>query len=983
MENEEVKFTLSADSKELDKSLGKTLDTINLMSENMDGFLGKIKELSKSKLDNLSMGLKDEAEKTSDEITRLTNKLNKLNDKLKPLQKAKLQLSSEKLSAELSGTEFTKGTEITSLDKQMKPLFNNINNLEGQLDTLHNKWDDISNKELEVSKQLNLIDKQEELRKINIIKQEMAKISENRVVPEVIPTKQTIEDIDFMNIKMHEFQSLIENLDYTQLQEVGSILANDLNTSKTILEDIKSDIAEAVQFGDTKGLIEYENELLNINNQMQILEQQLLQINQVGKFKEVTQALEGLGYTNGPTMLQIQMEKIKTKTEQLQSKIVTLGKRLLTAFSFAAFGTFRRAFSDAIQQSDTAKNKFEAIGNVISTALIPIIDFFAEKIIYAFAWVSKLIYILTGFNIIEKAIARTTKKMNSLGSATKNTSSKMKGLLGGFDEINNIGQQTNTGGTLGGAVGGIENTLDGLQNLQKMFENIKIPWAEELKNKLLENKKILMTIGILLGTVFAVGKLLTFIGQMDKGISVLKKFDGATGAIVAGIGLLIGAMTNAFFNWDTMDSKARILTVTVGAVGGAITAVGIAAKVMGVSFAAAISVATLGIGALVGVLATVIAKLGGQIKAQEELHKSVLDYNGVQEALIENEKRVTDARRGNIDATNDYNTSLSDLKKIEEETGISGKSLEDQVKNGILTYSKMTDEQKLVYDAYVKNDDALKRMEQSEKELQEANKEGIILDLEKQRTLLNTEQSYEDYKNAVLKAMEEGTIGTEDAQKLFEEAMADMDRDAQRTFMEGIPSNITNGLNPDKYSSTFTALKNKFNDLGTIISTSFSLAIINIKHKFDDLKTKATTIATNIGTSLKGVWNNVINWFADKLNWLIRKLNSAIDFMNKIPYVSIPHIPEVGYASYDVGTNFVPNDMIAQIHKGEAIIPEKFNDEKFFGNNNQDMEETNNLLEDIHIAISQLRLVVDRDSIGEASVSYIQQQNRIRGEAII
>ena len=29
--------------------------------------------------------------------------------------------------------------------------------------------------------------------------------------------------------------------------------------------------------------------------------------------------------------------------------------------------------------------------------------------------------------------------------------------------------------------------------------------------------------------------------------------------------------------------------------------------------------------------------------------------------------------------------------------------------------------------------------------------------------------------------------------------------------------------------------------------------------------------------------------------------------------------------SFDVGTNYVPRDMLAQVHKGEAIVPEKFN----------------------------------------------------------
>lgn len=46
--------------------------------------------------------------------------------------------------------------------------------------------------------------------------------------------------------------------------------------------------------------------------------------------------------------------------------------------------------------------------------------------------------------------------------------------------------------------------------------------------------------------------------------------------------------------------------------------------------------------------------------------------------------------------------------------------------------------------------------------------------------------------------------------------------------------------------------------------------------------------------------------------------------LNKVSFSRIP--------SLNVGTNYVPNDMLAQIHRGEAIIPKKFNSSDFFGN---------------------------------------------------
>lgn len=44
------------------------------------------------------------------------------------------------------------------------------------------------------------------------------------------------------------------------------------------------------------------------------------------------------------------------------------------------------------------------------------------------------------------------------------------------------------------------------------------------------------------------------------------------------------------------------------------------------------------------------------------------------------------------------------------------------------------------------------------------------------------------------------------------------------------------------------------------------------------------------------------------------------------------------FPSFDVGTNYVPNDMIAQIHEGEAIVPKEFNPAAFGGVKTDDVQ---------------------------------------------
>ena len=92
----------------------------------------------------------------------------------------------------------------------------------------------------------------------------------------------------------------------------------------------------------------------------------------------------------------------------------------------------------------------------------------------------------------------------------------------------------------------------------------------------------------------------------------------------------------------------------------------------------------------------------------------------------------------------------------------------------------------------------------------------------------------------------------------------------------------------------------------------------------------------------------------NKITNFINKTKDAMVFsgiLNKFNQATLNALLKA-IPAYDVGTNYVPNDQLAMVHKGEAIVPKKFNNEQFFNSNN---EETNALLVEVNQNLIELR----------------------------
>lgn len=155
-----------------------------------------------------------------------------------------------------------------------------------------------------------------------------------------------------------------------------------------------------------------------------------------------------------------------------------------------------------------------------------------------------------------------------------------------------------------------------------------------------------------------------------------------------------------------------------------------------------------------------------------------------------------------------------------------------------------------------------------------------------------------------------------------------------RDFVVGVVEKIKetwNTVSSFVWDNVLSPVVNFFTDAFNTVWGVISKVIEKIKGAFDIVKNAIITAFTAVRDTLSNIFNAIANIIKAPVNAIIDGINKVLSKINEL---EIPEwVPVVGgqhpnfsmIPKLNVGTNYVPQDTLAMIHKGEAVVPKKFN----------------------------------------------------------
>lgn len=193
-------------------------------------------------------------------------------------------------------------------------------------------------------------------------------------------------------------------------------------------------------------------------------------------------------------------------------------------------------------------------------------------------------------------------------------------------------------------------------------------------------------------------------------------------------------------------------------------------------------------------IAIAITAIAGIILILSDWESAIKDVDEAQQDLNEATQTFIDANISYNDAVKENEKAAAELAEIQQSVGVTGLELAKSVDSGTLSYKDMTDGQREVYDSYLKLKQTQETLREAEERQTEAKQAETEAYWESELAIAEQTHSYDELKESIIKAYEDGQISAEQASEILGKAFGDMGTMTQTTFVEDIPEDIRNGM---------------------------------------------------------------------------------------------------------------------------------------------------------------------------------------------
>lgn len=297
------------------------------------------------------------------------------------------------------------------------------------------------------------------------------------------------------------------------------------------------------------------------------VKQKHLSINE--QVKEYKQQIEGIKLQKQQSDLEKMKSGFKDMGKSIQSAIGKIAKLALGIFAVrTAVSMLRRASSELATYDPQYAANLEYIRYVLTQAIAPVLKGIVQLAMQLLQLINMIVNSLFGINLFANGSAESFRKMKSSAGGISKAVKEIRKQLAGFDEINILTDQSDTGTGVGaGGVGMPSMDLSKLQGEPPAW----MKW-------IIDNGKLLLS--ILAGIAGAIATIK--VGKLLKSLGLITKLPLKT---VSGIGLAIGGIVYGVMSlleylkdprWETFGGIFEGLGVAILGVGLAISSLPVA-----------------------------------------------------------------------------------------------------------------------------------------------------------------------------------------------------------------------------------------------------------------------------------------------------------------------------------------------------------------------------------------------------------------------